>query len=66
MERDTVADILARHNVPHVVDAKGTRALAPHPLARAIRPTCRECGRTFNLADETDAAEWAYGHDCES
>jgi hypothetical protein len=27
--------------------------------------TCIECNRAFNLADEDDAAEWAYGHDCE-
>lgn len=26
---------------------------------------CAECGRVFDLADETDAAEWACGHDCE-
>lgn len=27
--------------------------------------TCAECGRVFDLTDETDAEEWAYGHDCE-
>lgn len=27
---------------------------------------CRECGRIFDLLDETDAEEWGYGHDCES
>ena len=27
---------------------------------------CRECGRVFDLFDENDAAEWAYGHDCEA
>ena len=26
---------------------------------------CQECGREFDMADETDAMEWAYGHDCE-
>lgn len=26
---------------------------------------CSECGRRFDLTDETDAQEWAYGHDCE-
>ena len=26
---------------------------------------CHECGRTFDLLDEDDAAEWTYGHDCE-
>ena len=26
---------------------------------------CPECDRVFNLADPTDAEEWAYGHDCE-
>ena len=27
--------------------------------------TCPECKRVFDLLDETDAAEWACGHDCE-
>lgn len=27
--------------------------------------TCVECGREFDLYNETDAAEWYYGHDCE-
>lgn len=26
---------------------------------------CPECGRVFDLTDEDDADEWAYGHDCE-
>jgi hypothetical protein len=26
---------------------------------------CPECGRVFDLLDETDADEWFYGHDCE-
>jgi len=27
--------------------------------------TCEECGRVFDLLDGDDAAEYAYGHDCE-
>lgn len=27
---------------------------------------CQECERVFDLTDETDAEEWAYGHDCEA
>lgn len=27
--------------------------------------TCAECGRVFDLLDNTDAQEYAYGHDCE-
>jgi hypothetical protein len=27
---------------------------------------CRECGRKFDMTDDTDAAEWHYGHDCEA
>jgi hypothetical protein len=27
---------------------------------------CGECNRTFDLLDTVDAAEWHYGHDCES
>ena len=26
---------------------------------------CPECDRIFDLADEDQAAEWYYGHDCE-
>lgn len=26
---------------------------------------CPECGRVFDLTNEEDANEWAYGHDCE-
>ena len=26
---------------------------------------CVECSRVFDLTDELDADEWAYGHDCE-
>jgi hypothetical protein len=27
---------------------------------------CVECARVFDLLNELDAEEWAYGHDCES
>lgn len=30
-----------------------------------MKATCVECQRVFDLLDETDAEEWAYGHDCE-
>lgn len=26
---------------------------------------CQECGRVFDLMNESDAEEWYYGHDCE-
>ena len=26
---------------------------------------CPECSRIFDLLDDTDSQEWAYGHDCE-
>ena len=26
---------------------------------------CPECFRVFDLLNETEAEEWAYGHDCE-
>jgi hypothetical protein len=26
---------------------------------------CPECGRVFDLFDDTDNQEWFYGHDCE-
>lgn len=30
-----------------------------------MKKRCTECNRVFDLLDEDDAAEWAYGHDCE-
>ncbi len=30
-----------------------------------MKRRCPECGRVFDLLDETDAAEFADGHDCE-
>jgi hypothetical protein len=30
-----------------------------------MKRQCPECGRVFDLLDDTDAEEWAYGHDCE-
>lgn len=30
-----------------------------------MKTKCVECERVFDLFDETDAEEWAYGHDCE-
>lgn len=45
----------------------GPTPAASNPTERATTPTatCRECGRTFDLANHSDAAEWSYGHDCE-
>lgn len=34
-------------------------------IARAMRRRCPECERVFDLMEETDCAEWFYGHDCE-
>lgn len=31
----------------------------------STKAKCVECGRVFDLLNETDASEWAYGHDCE-
>jgi hypothetical protein len=30
-----------------------------------LSSTCSECWRVFDLLDDTDAQEHAYGHDCE-
>jgi hypothetical protein len=30
-----------------------------------MKVQCVECKRVFDLLDSDDAAEWAYGHDCE-
>lgn len=34
-------------------------------LTVQTKAKCRECGRVFDLMNETDAGEWYYGHDCE-
>lgn len=31
-----------------------------------MKRKCIECARVFDLTNENDAEEWAYGHDCES
>jgi len=38
---------------------------SPSCIVQAMNATCTECNRIFDLTDETDAEEWAYGHDCE-
>lgn len=38
---------------------------APQPMINWFR-RCVECGRVFDLQNETDEAEWHYGHDCEA
>jgi hypothetical protein len=39
--------------------------VVPNDQTRDLTATCKECGRVFDLFDETDAEEWAFGHDCE-
>lgn len=36
------------------------------PTRAGFVTECVECGRVFDLFDETDADELAYGHDCEA
>jgi len=36
------------------------------PTRAGLVSECVECGRVFDLLDETDANELAYGHDCEA
>ena len=40
-----------------------TTETAPERTGPTAR--CVECSRVFDLCDEIDADEWAYGHDCE-
>lgn len=50
------------------LDAGQLRAERFEREVAAWRPRrrCPECGRIFDLGDEIDAEEWAYGHDCEA
>lgn len=34
-------------------------------MSPRIEYGCAECGRTFDMLDATDSAEWVAGHDCE-
>ncbi len=36
-----------------------------HPARSSTFAKCPECELIFILDDETSAAEWAYGHDCQ-
>ncbi len=31
----------------------------------STKAKCVECSRVFDLLNDNDANEWAYGHDCE-
>jgi len=37
----------------------------PPRVSRTMVVECVECGRTFDLLNEPNADEWAFGHDCE-
>lgn len=34
-------------------------------MKETMKPKCPDCSRVFDLLDEDDANEYAYGHDCE-
>ena len=60
----------AAHN--RITPENAAVILSQHIAARVasktarVSKTCPECGREFDMADETDAEEWHYGHDCEA
>ncbi len=45
--------------------SKGLTARGEVKMKISTKARCVECERVFDLLDETDASEWAYGHDCE-
>ncbi len=49
-----------------IIEQSGGRIELIDATPRFKNPRCPECDRVFDLLDETDAAEWAYGHDCEA
>ena len=54
----------AEHAASQAIAAR--HAIEQHDLVMQRRTRkCSECGRVFDLFDETDNAEWSYGHDCE-
>lgn len=55
-----------RHACDVVLAEEEEKAEAHRDLAFAAWPRCVEYGRRFDLSDEMDAEEWAYGHDCEA
>ena len=56
-----------RDDLRKALEREATRnaSIKDHERRLAERK-CVECGRTFDMLNETDAAEWTYGHDCES
>lgn len=45
--------------------AELNRLLKGAGLIASTNAKCYECGRVFDLTNETDASEWSFGHDCE-
>lgn len=45
---------------------KGVGTTKGENMRIQTKAKCAECERVFDLLDEDDAAEWYYGHDCES
>ena len=45
--------------------ARGGTAWNAPAAESTFTAKCPECGRVFDLMKDTDAQEWAYGHDCE-
>ena len=59
-------DYLPTHRDPNLFTDDGLyHGPTKLPVVRRVIG-CSECGREFNLADELDAKEWFYGHDCEA
>lgn len=59
-----VLPLVLRHPPKGCPGPQGTTSFARKEVT-ALVATCEECGRVFDLLDEDDAAEYAYGHDCE-
>lgn len=52
--------------ITFVMDELKTLFNAMMRIERVSLVSCPECGRDFDLSEEVDAEEWAYGHDCEA
>ncbi len=49
----------------HSISMEEGLAIDRRNAAIYAKGQCPECDRVFDLVDETDAEEWAFGHDCE-
>jgi len=49
-----------------IVIKRRAELVRPGVVSIHTTTTCVECGRVFDIFNERDSEEWAFGHDCEA